>query len=182
VPTESELRNGVPLFLRQLNSLSDVRVDSGLGQRHRVSVSEIVRDAEVEAAMGADVGAFMLTVFPVAADIEVAADPQILAAAIGNLLQNAFKFNRPHGQVLLRTIATADRVLIEVEDECGGLPPGSAEDMFRPFQQRSATRTGLGLGLTISRKGIEAMGGTLSVRDLPGKGCVFSIELPRLPA
>jgi len=117
----------------------------------------------------------------VAPGIDVDADEQVLSAAISNLLQNAFKFSHPHGHVSLRTTATADRVLIEVEDECGGLPPGKAEDLFVPYSQRNAKRTGLGLGLTISRKGVEAMGGTLAVRDLPGKGCIFSIELPRLP-
>ena len=82
----------------------------------------------------------------------------------------------------LRASATAERVLIEVEDECGGLPPGQLDDLFRPFERRSGNRSGLGLGLSISRKGVEAMGGTLGVRELPGQGCVFSVELPRLPA
>jgi signal transduction histidine kinase len=158
-----------------------VRLESGIGQRHRISVSELIGDAEVEASMGADIGGFGLSVTPVEQGIDVEADQQILSAAIGNLLQNAFKFSHAHGHIALRTTSTADRVLIEVEDECGGLPPGTAEDLFRPFEQRSDKRTGLGLGLTISRKGVEAMGGTLGVRDLPGKGCVFSIELPRLP-
>ncbi|MEO7592698.1 MAG: ATP-binding protein, partial [Byssovorax sp.] len=48
-----------------------------------------------------------------------------------------------------------------MEDECGDLPPGTAEELFLPFSQRA----GLGLGLTISRKGVEAMGGTLDVRN-----------------
>jgi signal transduction histidine kinase len=164
------------------NSLADMRIDSGISEHHRVSISEIVRDAEVEAAIGADSGGFTLTVSPVAYGIHVHADPQILSAAISNLLQNAFKFSRVHGHVSLRATATGERVTIEIEDECGGLAPGAAEDMFPPFQQPNATRTGLGLGLTISRKGVEAMGGTLRVRDLRGKGCIFSIELPRLPA
>ena len=109
-------------------------------------------------------------------------DRQILAAAVGNLLQNAFKFSRAHGHVSLAITATVDRVLIDVEDECGGLPPGKAEELFLPYQQRSADRTGLGLGLTISRKGVEANGGVLRVRDLPGRGCVFTIDLPRIVA
>lgn len=164
------------------NSLAGVRLESGLGERHRVSVSDIVGEVEVEASMGADAGGFELAVSPVERGIDVSADPQILSAAIGNLLQNAFKFSRSRGLVSLRTTATAERVLIEIEDECGGLPPGRAEGLFRPFGQRGADRTGLGLGLSISRKGVEAMGGTVGVRDLPGKGCVFSIDLPRLPA
>jgi hypothetical protein len=164
------------------NALAGVRIESGLGQRHRVSLARLIGDAEVEATMGADVGGFGLFVAPVAPGIDVDVDEQILSAAIGNLLQNAFKFSRTHGHVSLRTTATGTRVVIEIEDECGGLPAGKAEDLFLPFSQRSDKRTGLGLGLTISRKGVEAMNGTLRVRDLPGKGCVFSIELPRMPA
>ena len=75
--------------------------------------------------------------------------------------------------------AFGDLVLIEVEDQCGGLPPGSAEKMFTPFTQRSDDKSGLGLGLSIARQSIEEDGGTLSVRDLPGSGCVFTISLPR---
>jgi signal transduction histidine kinase len=164
------------------NSLASVRLEAGISQRRRVSVAELVSEAEVEASLGADVGDVRMTMSPVARDIEVQADRQVLAAAIGNLLQNAFKFSHPHGRVSLRTTATAQRVSIEIEDECGGLPAGQIEDLFRPFEQRSTKRSGLGLGLTISRKGIEAMGGTLSVRDLPGKGCIFAIDLPRLAA
>jgi hypothetical protein len=73
----------------------------------------------------------------------------------------------------------ADRLLIDVEDECGGLPDGKAEEIFRPFAQLSAERPGLGLGLPISRRGVEANGGKLDVRNLPGTGCVFTIDLPQ---
>ena len=51
----------------------------------------------------------------------------------------------------------------------------------RTFERRGTDRTGLGLGLAISRQGIQASGGTLDVRNLPGKGCVFCIHLPRPP-
>jgi signal transduction histidine kinase len=79
----------------------------------------------------------------------------------------------------LNVSATTDRIRIEVEDECGGLAPGSIEKMFQPFTQLGNDRSGLGLGLTICRNSVEASGGTLSVRDLPGTGCVFTIDLPR---
>ena len=164
------------------NSLAGVRVESGLAQPRRVSMSKLIGEVEVEASMGADAAGIRLAVSPVAPGIDVTADPQLLSAAVGNLLQNALKFSHSQGSVALRTTASAERVLIEVEDECGGLPPGKAEELFLPFEQRGANRSGLGLGLSISRKGVEAMGGKLAVRDLPGKGCVFSIDLPRLPA
>jgi signal transduction histidine kinase len=104
----------------------------------------------------------------------------LIAAALANLLQNAFKFSRANGHIVLRTDTTAGRILIEVEDECGGLPPGQAEDLFRPFAQRSADRSGLGLGLAIARESVEADGGEIRARSVPGKGCVFTIDLPRL--
>ena len=163
------------------NALAGVRLESGIGQRRRISVFKLVGDAAAEATMGVD-DRSRLSVGSVALGIDVEGDEQILAAAISNLLQNAFKFSRAHGHVKLRAAATSSRVEIEIEDECGGLPPGRAEDLFLPFSQRGSQRSGLGLGLTISRKGVEAMGGTLEVRDLPGKGCVFVIDLPRLAA
>lgn len=162
------------------NSLAGVRLESGLGLRQRVSLRALIADLEVEASLGAEDEGFGLAVIPVADDVDVKADPQILSAAIGNLIQNAFKFNRPRGHVTLRTSASPERVRIEVEDECGGLPPGQAEELFRPFERRSRNQSGLGLGLSISRSGVEAMGGTIAVRDLPHRGCVFTIDLPRM--
>jgi signal transduction histidine kinase len=70
-------------------------------------------------------------------------------------------------------------VLIEVEDQCGGFPEGKAKVVFAPFEQHHADRSGLGLGLSIARRAVEANLGTLTVRDMPGIGCVFVIDLPR---
>jgi signal transduction histidine kinase len=112
----------------------------------------------------------------------VEAEPQVLAAVIGNLLQNAIKFTRPQSTVIFRVSASTDRVLIEVEDQCGGLPEADPTAPFRSFEQRGADRGGLGVGLAFSRWGAEANGGRLYARNLPGTGCVFIVDLPRLPA
>jgi signal transduction histidine kinase len=122
-----------------------------------------------------------LSVLPVEQGVEIKADRHVLAAVVGNVLQNAFKFTRPRTTVTLRVGASVDRVLIEVQDECGGLPSGNVSDLFRPFEQRSADRTGLGLGLAFSRWGAEANDGRIYARNLPGRGCVFTIDLPRQP-
>ena len=79
----------------------------------------------------------------------------------------------------MHAYSVADRILIDVEDHCGGLPPGSAEQMFLPFTQSGADKSGLGLGLAICRRSVEANNGVLRVRDMPGSGCVFTIDLPR---
>jgi signal transduction histidine kinase len=107
-------------------------------------------------------------------------DRQILASVVGNLLQNAFKFTRPGTTVTLRAGASAERVLIEIQDECGGLPGGNATELFRPFEQRNADRTGLGLGLAFSRWAVEANHGRIYARNLPDKGCIFTVDLPRV--
>ena len=125
-----------------------------------------------------------LTVMPVEDDAAIEADRQVLLAVVMNLLQNAFKFTQPRTTVTLRVCLNADRVLIEVQDECGGLPREAVDDLFRPFQLRGAERTGLGLGLPFSRWGAEANHGRVYARNLPGTGCVFTVDLPRvlLPA
>jgi signal transduction histidine kinase len=162
-------------------SLADVRLDAGMKNIERVAVCEVIEEVEVGAYVSAQTRGIRFSVMTVDANVIVEADRQILVAAISNLIQNAFKFTHPDSQVLLRATTTATRVLIEVEDECGGLPAGRAEDLFRPFEQQGADRTGLGLGLAICMKAVRAMSGELRVHDLPGKGCVFTIDLPKQP-
>jgi signal transduction histidine kinase len=160
-------------------SLAEVRIESTVPRRETILLAEFVEEMEVAAFMEAKAHGDQLTVEPVEYGIAVDADRQLLAAAVANLLQNAFKFTHHPGRVSLRTHATADLVSIDIEDECGGLSPGQAEALFRPFQQRSTDRSGLGLGLCISRKAVQSNGGEIRVRNLPGKGCVFTVEVPR---
>jgi signal transduction histidine kinase len=160
-------------------TLAEVRLESGITKRERVRISDFIEEIEVIAAFEANAKGLGLTVTRGDDGAEVDIDRHILASAVGNLLQNAFKFTLPDGSVTVKTRATADRVLIDIEDECGGLPPGSVGGLFKPYEQRSADRSGLGLGLAISRRGVEAHRGTIHVLDLPGKGCVFTVDLPR---
>jgi signal transduction histidine kinase len=98
-----------------------------------------------------------------------------------NLLNNAFKYTAPGGRVVLRGLIEDRRVLLEVEDECGGIPD-TARDLFQAFGQRRATdRTGVGLGLSIARKAVASQGGNIVVRNMPGTGCVFVIDVPLAP-
>lgn len=160
-------------------TLAAVRIDAGLVNLQRVSLRRFVEDIEVEGTMEAAIRGLHLTVTPIVGDVEMNLDEPLLAAAVTNVLHNALKFTRPGGHVWLRTLVSAERVVFEIEDECGGLPPGAAKGMFLPFQQHGVDRTGMGLGLAISRKGIEANAGQIHVCDLPGRGCVFTIDVPR---
>ena len=165
-------------------SLTEVRVEAGVVRRERLPLAELMDEIEVAAAIDANSRGLHLRVTPVAPDVLLEVDRQLIAAAVANLLQNAFKFNRRDGHVLLRaeTDAVEGRVLISVEDECGGLPAGEAELLFLPFEQRGADRGGLGLGLAIARNAVESNGGEIRVRNVPGRGCIFTIDLPRLAA
>jgi len=162
-------------------SFAEVRLDAGLQNLERVPVRDLIEEVEIGASMVAQARGLRVTTTSVDPSIIVEADRQILAAALANLVQNALKFTHPGTTVTIRASTTADRVLIAVEDECGGLPPGKVEDLLRPFVQRGADRTGLGLGLSICRKAVKAIAGELHIRDLPGKGCVFTIDLPKQP-
>jgi hypothetical protein len=162
-------------------SLAEVRLAEGVQHREQFLVAGFIDDiasASTLDATATDRG-ITLTVVPVETGLAMEGDRQVLAAVVRNLLQNAFKFTRPGTGVTLRVSAGAERVLIEVEDECGGLPGGNAHELFRPFEQRGADRTGVGLGLAFSRRGAEANNGHIYARNLPGRGCVFTVDLPR---
>ena len=161
-------------------SLADVRVSAGMPPRRElVPLAAFIAEVKISAALEAQARGCGLDVSEVDPGLAVEADRELLFSALGNLLQNAFKFTEQSTAVVLRAYAAGDRVLIEVEDCCGGLPAGDAERMFQPFTQESADRSGLGLGLSICRRSVEANGGVLSVRNIPGAGCVFTVDLPR---
>jgi signal transduction histidine kinase len=162
-------------------SLAEVRLTQGVQHREQFLVAGFIEDIASASTLEAKARGLRLTVTPVEDGVAIEADRQVLAAVVGNLLQNAFKFTRPGTTVTLSVGASPERVLIEVQDECGGLPSGDVNELFRPFEQRSADRTGVGLGLAFSRWGAEANDGHIHARSLPGKGCVFTIDLPRLP-
>lgn len=151
-------------------------------QREAFDVREFLADAGAAAMLDPNAARCEFVIGDVDGTLTVTGNKGLLLAALGNLLQNAFKFTRPGRQVQLRATATASpegpRVSIEVSDGCGGLPAGSVEGMFTPFAQRGEDRSGLGLGLAIARQSVESDGGTLGVRDLPGSGCVFTMSLP----
>jgi hypothetical protein len=147
--------------------------------RERVAVAAFLQPLADDARLAADADGITVVLEAPADDVAIDADPQVMTAVVMNLLQNAIKFTKPHTTVTLRGIASGDRVLIEVEDGCGGLPHGDAADLFRPFEQRGANKTGLGLGLAFSRWGTEANSGRIYARDIPGTGCVFTVNLPR---
>jgi len=159
-------------------TLSDVRMSANIKRSERVPVAALLNEIAIAANLHADARALQFSMEPVDPLMVVDADPQLLTSALMNLLSNAFKFTHADGRVVLRALRHEQRVLIEVEDQCGGIPEGIA-DPFKPFaERRHHDRTGLGLGLSIARKAVRIHDGDVTYRNVPGIGCVFVIELP----
>jgi signal transduction histidine kinase len=106
------------------------------------------------------------------------ADPQRLAQALVNLLQNAADHAKGEGPVCLRVHAGPSSWRFEVADDGGGLPPGDEQVVFEPFSTGSS-RGGMGLGLSIVRGIARAHGGEAGVVNRPGHGVTFWIRIPR---
>jgi hypothetical protein len=160
-------------------SLAGIRLTQGTQHPERLLASQFIGELTEGAMLAANAQGVILTVLPVEGDVVIEVDRQVLGAVMMNVLQNAFKFTRPRSTVTLRPKITSDRVLFEIQDECGGLPEGDTNELFRPFEQRGANRTGLGLGLAFSRLATEVNHGRLYVTSHPGVGCVFTVDLPR---
>lgn len=142
------------------------------------ALADFVAEAEATTSLAASAKECRLHVPTMDRRLAVRGNRPMLLAALVNLLQNAFKYTHSNSVVTLTCHAVGESILIEVADHCGGIGAGLAQRMFQPFEQGAADRTGLGLGLTIARQFVEDNGGRLSVRDVPGVGCVFTITLP----
>jgi signal transduction histidine kinase len=164
-------------------SLGDLRGRSAAPTQHKlISVADFVGESRISASLEAQNRECTLAVSAVDPKLAVDADQALLFAAVGNLLDNAFKFTRHKGEVSLKAYAAGERIFIEVEDHCGGLRPGAAESMLLPSTLKGADAANG--GLSICQHSVQANNGVLSVRDVPGSGCIFRIDLPRhtLPA
>jgi len=161
-------------------ALSEVRLNSEpLLDRQPLRIIDVAQEVEAAAALEGRSRGITLFV-QVDPQLEVNADRQCLISAVANLVQNAMKFTKPGTAVSLRSREDEKSVMLDVEDCCGGLPEGHASELFKPFTQKGADRTGCGLGLAISRRAILSNDGDISIRNIPGKGCVFSISLPKM--
>jgi len=173
-------------LVRIVNDILDIgRLESGqlTLQMASLPVGELLRQAvEVNAAFAATCEVrFVLRAEP--ADACVLADPGRLIQVMTNLLSNAAKFSPPGADVYLTALASPESIRIEVQDFGTGIPESFKSRIFEKFAQADASTTrrfeGSGLGLSIARKLIEAMGGTIGFSSVPGRGATFYIELPR---
>jgi PAS domain S-box-containing protein len=170
-------------LLELINEILDMaRLDAGKLDLalEPVSLDEVVR--EVASLMqpqaeqfdvAVDVGAMMVP--------HVLADRQRLRQSITNLVSNAIKYNRRGGLVRIHgDLTTAGRVRLTVTDSGPGIPQDKQDSVFAPFERLGAEQTkveGTGVGLTLAKRVIEAMGGSIGFDSKVGVGSTFWIEL-----
>ncbi|HDH28131.1 MAG TPA: HAMP domain-containing histidine kinase, partial [Euryarchaeota archaeon] len=115
---------------------------------------------------------------------EVMGDPEAVQIILGNLLNNAVKFNRPGGVVDISTCEKGGFVEVVVADTGIGIPKGERKRIFESFYQVDGTTTrrydGTGLGLVLTKKLVELQGGSIAVESEVGKGSSFIFTLPTI--
>jgi signal transduction histidine kinase len=160
------------------SSLADVRNLSDANNQSIFSLASFISEAQASANLEATSRGCSLAVAAVDPVLRIQANRDRLLGALANLLGNAFKFTQAHTQIALTAYLFENRILVDVEDCCGGLPEDYENKLFTPFVQIGDDKSGLGLGLAVARQSVEAFGGTLTVRNLPDHGCIFTISLP----
>ncbi len=109
-------------------------------------------------------------------------DQRRLKQVLLNLISNAINYNRPGGSITLRVVPDGpERARIDVIDTGVGMTAEQLSRLFNPFERLDAPLHGVegnGLGLTVSKAMVEAMGGSIDVVSNPGVGSAFSLRLP----
>ena len=109
---------------------------------------------------------------------EFLADPVQLELALLNLITNSVDAMASGGKLTVRLDRVNQRFRLEIEDTGSGVPPDLLAHIFDPWVTTKAQGKGSGLGLSIARQVVTSHGGTIRAQNRPGKGAVFTIDLP----
>jgi signal transduction histidine kinase len=112
--------------------------------------------------------------------IEMNSDRQLLLSTIANLVQNALKYSKYGGLIVVSAKATGDDIVINVLDECGGIADDQLKTMFRPFVSSGFDQSGMGLGLAVVKRAVSLLRGTVEILNHAGHGCEFVVKLRRV--
>ncbi|QNI08321.1 sensor histidine kinase KdpD [Mycobacterium kubicae] len=165
------------------NLLDSSRLAAGVvrPELNRVYLEEVVQRALISIGKGAT-GFYRSAIDRVKVDVGdavVLADAGLLERVLANLIDNALRY-APDCVVRVNAGRVGNRVLINVIDEGPGIPHGTEEQLFESFQRLGDhdNTTGVGLGMSVARGFVEAMGGTISAGDTPGGGLTVVVDFP----
>ncbi len=166
-----------------LNDFLDInKIDAGFVNLkcEDMNLSELIREVMVDLQPMADSSGIQTEAELPDEPVMVHADPLRLTQIMRNLVSNAIKYNRDEGWIRLAAVPGAERVEISVADSGIGMSPEEIQVLFEPYTRGSTQRSikGVGLGVVIVKKLVEAHGGEISVISSPDKGSTFTFSLP----
>ncbi|MDQ6612914.1 MAG: ATP-binding protein, partial [Gemmatimonadota bacterium] len=172
-------------LLRIINDMLDLaQVESGQMQidSNPVTLGDVLGDVEPIILPIVESRNLTYIVSPDVESLTVIAERERLTQVLVNLVANAARFTEPGGNVSIHAQQTGGRIRLHVSDTGIGIPAAKQDAVFQPFIQvdsgASRRTQGTGLGLTISRRIVEAMNGTLTLASELGVGSTFTLEIP----
>jgi signal transduction histidine kinase len=173
----------VSMLINNLLSITKIEMGSLEVVRQRVRPRDLLEDAFNAIARSGRAGGLSLNLDLPREMTPISVDKDLLRIAVNNLLTNAVKYNRPGGSVTLSAEETDDALRIRVRDTGIGIGADEKDKVFDKFYRSNdaevRSRTGHGLGLSLTRDIIQLHHGRLSVDSTPGEGSEFTIELDK---
>jgi PAS domain S-box-containing protein len=176
-------------LLELINEILDLaQIESGklALSREPTSLSEVMLECQAMIEPQAQLRGIAMTFPEPAIPYFVDADRTRLKQVLINLLSNAIKYNQANGTVIVDyTTSTPDRLRVSVRDSGAGLSPDMLGQLFQPFNRlgrETSREEGTGIGLVMSKRLVELMGGTIGVASTVGSGSVFWFELNAVSA
>ena len=171
-------------LLELINEILDLAViDSGkiLLSIETLSLAEVLSDSHAMVENQAQKRGISIIFTPCESAYFISADHVRVKQVFVNILSNAIKYNKPSGSVRVScTLKSHQRIRICIEDTGEGLTAENMAQLFQPFNRlgkESSQEEGTGIGLVVSKRIVELMGGAIGVESTVGKGCVFWVDL-----
>jgi signal transduction histidine kinase len=175
------------LSIERMSRLSDKLLVLSEGSQEKVewspvNMAQLLNEIVTEFATSARSNRVRLQMEPITGELSVRGDAFSLKQAVSNIVDNAIRYNRPGGRVVVSAKVASNQIVIQVEDSGIGISPADRQHIFDRFyrvdKSRSRAQGGSGLGLAMVKRIIESHGGAVTIDSTPGKGSIFTISLP----